>query len=385
MIRIHPDSLRMFIRNGDIIPYFQPIINVRTGQCRGAEILARLRHPPEGILTPAHFISDNTPETQLSALTQVLMMEVSSLLKSFSLPPRFMLTFNIVPGTLSEPWLLEACQKLTDKNVSVTLELTEQRPLTGDMARMRQDIARLQAAGIRLAIDDFGTGHAGLSMLMHSGGDYIKIPREFITASADNPRAGGVIGNILHLAEVMRMDVIAEGVESQQCAEQLFAMGIYLFQGAFFSMPLPFGEFIIYMHDFSERSAGNDGERGTGSALSTELLLYCARLHRLSPRETEMIISIVQCGRFNQMKLSREPRSAKTLSSQKRNAYRKIGVKNDVGLIHYLYWLNECYRPDGCRSGRPAAEGVSLSPVLTNKTGSPESSAIVKTVINDSV
>lgn len=385
MKRIHPDSLAVFIRAGNIVPYYQPIINMRTGKCCGAEVLARLRHPAEGLLPPARFIGHDTPEPLLSQLTRSLMAKAGRELAPFNLPPRFMLTFNIVPGTLSEPWLLDACQSLSERNISVVLELTEQRPLTGDLNRLRENISRLQAAGVRLAIDDFGTGYAGLSMLLHSGGDYIKIPREFVIAGQENPRAGCVTGNILHLAEVMRMDVIAEGVESQQCAEQLFAMGIYLFQGAFFSMPLPFGEFIIYMHDFSERCSGNSGERWSGCALSPELLLYCARLHGLSPRETEMIISIVQSDRINLMKLSGEPRSAKTLSSQKRNAYRKIGVKNDVGLIHYLYWLNECYRPDGCRSGRPAAEGVSLSPVLKNKTGSPESSPIVKTVMNDSV
>ncbi|HCR3451243.1 TPA: EAL domain-containing protein [Citrobacter werkmanii] len=347
MTRIHPDTLRMLIHNGNIIPYFQPIINVRTGTCCGAEVLTRLRHPPDGIITPDQFISHDTPETTLSMLTQALMAAVTRELETFCFPPRFMLTFNIVPDTLSASWLLPACQKLSAHNVSVTLELTEQRPLTGDLNRLKESLSRLQAAGVRLAIDDFGTGYAGLSMLLHSGGDYIKIPREFITASPDNPRAGCVTGNILHLADVMRMDVIAEGVESQQCAEQLFAMGIFLFQGALFSMPLPFGDFIIYMRDFSERYSGDGGGRGSGSALSPELLLYCARLHGLSPRETEMIISIVQGERFNLMKPSGEPRSAKTLSTQKRNAYRKIGVKNDVGLLHYLYWLNDCSRQEG--------------------------------------
>ena len=385
MKRIHPDTLAVFIRAGSIVPYYQPIINMRTGKCCGAEVLARLRHPAEGLLSPACFIGHDTPEPLLSQLTRALMMKAGRELVPFNLPPRFILTFNVVPGTLSEPWLADACQALSKRNISVVLELTEQRPLTGDLNQLRENISRLQAEGVRLAIDDFGTEYAGLSMLLHSGGDYIKIPREFVTAGQGNPRAGCVTASIRHLAEIMRMDVIAEGVESQRCAEQLFAMGIFLVQGAFFSMPLPFGEFIIYMHDFSERCSESGEGCRPGSALSPELLLYCAGLHGLSPRETEMVISIVQGDRFNLIKMSGEHRSAKTFSAQKRNAYRKIGVKNDVELIHYLYWLNECYRPGGSLSEHPTTEGVSLSSVLTVNTGSPESSDIMKMMINDSV
>lgn len=345
MTRIQPCELELFIRDGDVIPYFQPIIDMRTGTCCGAEVLARLRHPGEGILTPAHFISHNTPAALLSALTQALMAEVERKLNLICLPARFMLTFNIVPETLSEPWLAQACQSLLDKKVSVILELTEQRPLTGDMARFGREISRLQEAGVRLAIDDFGTGHAGLSMLMHSGGDYLKIPREFVSASADNPRAGCVIGNILHLADMMRMRVIAEGVESRDQVEQLFSMGISLLQGAYFSMPLSFNDFIRYLRQFPEKHADDVGKGLSGSALSPALLLYCAKRHGLSPRETEVIISTVQGTRLEMISATAS-RSVKTLSAQKRNAYRKIGVKNDVGLIHYLYWLNEYYRSE---------------------------------------
>lgn len=345
MARIQPGELELFIRDGAIIPYFQPIIDMQTGTCCGAEVLARLRHPGEGILTPAHFISHNTPAELLSALTQALMAKVEQRLNLICLPARFMLTFNIVPETLTEPWLAQDCQRLKEKKVSVILELTEQRPLTGDMARFSREIARLQEAGVSLAIDDFGTGHAGLSMLMHSGGDYLKIPREFVSASAYNPRAGCVIGNILHLADMMRMRVIAEGGESRDQVERLFSMGISLFQGAYFSMPLSFNNFIMYLHHFPEKHADKVGKVPPGSALSPASLLYCAKRHGLSPRETEMIISTVQGIRLEMLSATTS-RSVKTLSAQKRNAYQKIGVKNDVGLIHYLYWLNERYRSE---------------------------------------
>lgn len=347
MTSIDPESLDAFIRGGDIMPYFQPVINMRTGRCCGAEVLARLRHPTEGVLLPSCFIRDDTTEKQLSQLTRVLMEAVCQALLPFSLPSRCMLTFNIVPGTLYEPWLLHYCRQLTGKNICVILELTEQRPLSGDMCRLREQVHRLREAGVNLAIDDFGTGHAGLSMVMHTGGDYIKIPREFVTATVENPRAGCVIGNILHLADTLHMDVIAEGVENKDRLERLVAMGIFLFQGAYFSMPLRFSDFVMYMRNYSQRTSDEVDTGSPCNALSGALLLYCARLHGLSPRETEMIISIVRGDRFNLMKLSGDPRSAKTLSAQKRNAYRKIGVKNDVGLIHYLYWLNEYCRPDG--------------------------------------
>ncbi|MBC6501827.1 EAL domain-containing protein [Citrobacter freundii] len=352
MSNVRPDTLEILMRDGVLIPCFQPLVNMQTLTCCGAEILTRFHHPTDGILTPASFISPHTPEAQLSGLTQLLMSRVSQKLTTFCFPPHFMLTFNIVPDTLSRPWLLPACQMLLAKKVSVTLELTEQRPLTGDMMQLRRAISRLQDAGVRLAIDDFGTGYAGLSMLMNSGGDYIKIPREFIAASADNPRAEGVIGNILHLAATMNMTVIAEGVESRAQVEQLMAMGISLFQGACFSMPLCFSDFILYLRNSPQTVGPDTACRGSGRALSRSLLYHCARLHRLSPRETEVLVSTAQGEDVTLNAPSGESRSPKTFSAHKRNAYRKIGVKNDVGLIHYLYWLNENCRREGLLTAR---------------------------------
>lgn len=73
MKRIHPDTLAVFIRALSIVPYYQPIINMRIGKCCGVEVLARLRHPAEGLLPPARFIGHDTPESLLSQLTRVLM------------------------------------------------------------------------------------------------------------------------------------------------------------------------------------------------------------------------------------------------------------------------------------------------------------------------
>lgn len=103
MKRIHPYTLAVFIRTGSIVLYYQPIINMRTGKCCGAEVLARLRHPAEGLLPPVHFLGHDTPESILSQLTRALMAKAGKELVPFNLPSRFMLTFNIVPGTLSEP------------------------------------------------------------------------------------------------------------------------------------------------------------------------------------------------------------------------------------------------------------------------------------------
>ncbi|EDU2778934.1 EAL domain-containing protein [Salmonella enterica] len=338
IIKKPPELLRKNVDAGLVVPYFQPVVDIRSGQCHGAEVLARVMHPVRGLLLPADFILPETGEDALTLLTRSLMQQAGPCLPAGQ---EFMLSFNITPAQLTAPWLPGACDalcRMTGPGLTVVLELTEQRPLTGVTEGLRARLARLRQAGIRLALDDFGTGFSGLSLLLQTGGDILKIPREFVAAMGKLPRADQIVDTILELANRLGMEVIAEGVEQRCQAERLVSRGVRLCQGAFYSMPLAPDAFADWLSG-AHGEAISPRMMPSGRTCSVrKAVMECARRHVLTLRETEVLVQLAR-GRplFEQARQTN--RSTKTCSVQKRSAYRKIGVGNDVEFMHYLYSL----------------------------------------------
>ncbi|EIP0297677.1 EAL domain-containing protein [Salmonella enterica] len=326
---------------GCLVPFFQPLINIRTGRCCGAEVLARVRQPDGGLLNPAQFLTPDTTEAAFSALTRTMMTSVSEAFREHKLPYRFMLMFNIIPATITETWLQYACHQLSrsgGNNVDIVLELTEQRPLCGDIAEFRRNIHQLRESGIRLALDDFGTGHAGHVLLLHAGGDFIKIPQIFVREMDTHPRALNIIKNIVHLAGGLDMHVIAEGVDSPERVAHLSSLGVSLFQGRFFSMPLDDTQFKHFLRtETADSIAQLKSYCTTPHHLPGELLLQSALHFGLTARETDVMMAVVQGRGADKKSGINSHVSPKTFSAQKRSAYRKMGVSSDVELLHYLY------------------------------------------------
>ncbi|EIL0605930.1 EAL domain-containing protein [Salmonella enterica] len=334
-----PDMLRHCIDKGFIVPYFQPVVDIRSGQCHGAEVLARVMHPVQGLLLPADFILPHTGEDDLALLTRTLMQQAGQSLPAIPDGQEFMLSFNITPAVLTAPWLPEACTtlcRMTGPGLTVVLELTEQRPLAGVTEDLRARLALLRRAGVRLALDDFGTGWSGLDLLLQTNADILKIPREFVAAMGKLPRADQIVDTILELANRLGMEVIAEGVEQRCQAERLVSRGVRLCQGAFYSMPLAPDAFADWLSG-AHGEAISPRMMPSGRTCSVrKAVMECARRHALSQRETEVLVQLAR-GRPLFDLARQTSRSHKTCSVQKRSAYRKIGVGNDVEFIHYLY------------------------------------------------
>ncbi|EBG2149368.1 EAL domain-containing protein [Salmonella enterica] len=336
-----PTLVRQYVEAGFVVPYFQPVVDIRRGLCCGAEVLARVIHPERGLLLPADFILPETDEDALTLLTRTLMQQAGSCLPGMPVGQVFMLSFNITPAQLTAPWLPGTCdalRRMTGTGLTVVLELTEQRPLSGVTEDLRARLALLRRAGVRLALDDFGTGFSGLSLLLQTGGDILKIPREFVAAMGKLPRADQIVDTILELANRLGMEVIAEGVEQRCQAERLVSRGVRLCQGAFYSMPLAPDAFADWLSG-AHGEAISPRMMPPGRTCSVrKAVMECARRHVLTLRETEVLVQLAR-GRplFEQARQTN--RSTKTCSVQKRSAYRKIGVGNDVEFMHYLYSL----------------------------------------------
>ncbi len=118
------------------------------------------------------------------------------------------------------------------------LELTERDPID-NLTETRRVIAALQGIGVRIAIDDVGTGHSGLSYMLKLGVDIIKIDKMFVDAIGSDRNSKTIVETLIDLAHNMRMDVIAEGVETFEQVTHLRELGIRSAQGYVFAPPLP--------------------------------------------------------------------------------------------------------------------------------------------------
>jgi EAL domain-containing protein (putative c-di-GMP-specific phosphodiesterase class I) len=125
----------------------------------------------------------------------------------------------------------------------VVLELTE-RDQIENLAETRRVIAALQGTGVRIAIDDVGTGHSGLSYILKLGVDIIKIDKMFVDALGTDRNSTTIVETLIDLAHNMRMDVIAEGVESFEQVMHLRELGVRSAQGYVFAPPLPGSAFL---------------------------------------------------------------------------------------------------------------------------------------------
>jgi len=241
-------EFRTAIANGEIIPYFQPTIDLKAGKVVGAEVLARWRRPDGGMVSPANFIPLAERSGLIYPMTRALMAHTAlEMGEAYATKPHLNLAFNLYAGHFADDSILDDLKTIFSDSrlglAQIVLEVTEREPLP-DLDLARNIIERMQQFGIRVAIDDVGTGHGGLSYLMKLGVDAIKIDKMFIDAINTERHSQTIIETLLELARTMKMEVIAEGVESFEQVEYLQRKGVQQAQGYFFAPPLPAKSYI---------------------------------------------------------------------------------------------------------------------------------------------
>ena len=231
------------LQAGEFVPYYQPIVDIRSGQLRGAEVLVRWRKPDGTLVLPGAFI----PLAELSGLiremTRDLMRRVCVEAGSaIGCRPALKISFNFAGQLFSDEGMVKDVQKIFSRSPiklsQVVLEVTERDPIENFTAT-RQTIAAFQGLGVRIAIDDVGTGHSGLSYMLKLGVDIIKIDKMFVDAIGTDRNSTTIVETLVDLAHNMRMDVVAEGVENFEQVMYLRELGIRSAQGYVFAPPLP--------------------------------------------------------------------------------------------------------------------------------------------------
>jgi sensor c-di-GMP phosphodiesterase-like protein len=233
---------------GEFVPYYQPIVDIRTGRLRGAEVLVRWRKPDGTLVLPGAFIPLMESSGLIHTLTRNLMQKVRDEAgPSIGRRSDLRIAFNFAGKLFSEPTIVKDVRDIfVDSPVKfsqVVLEVTERDPIV-NFTKTRQTIAALQGLGVRIAIDDVGTGHSGLSYMLKLGVDIIKIDKMFVDAIGTDRNSTTIVETLVDLARNMRMDVVAEGVENFEQVMHLRTLGVRLAQGYIFAPPLPGSSFL---------------------------------------------------------------------------------------------------------------------------------------------
>ncbi len=229
-------DLRNALDNRELCLYYQPQVELKTGRLIGVEALLRWNHPLQGLIPPADFIP-LAEETGLIVpigewvLREACRQQVDWQRQGY---PAMRMAVNISGRQLKQPDFIETVDLvLTETGIApqdLELEITESI-IMRDVKTTIMELTDLRMRGIRLAIDDFGTGYSSLSYLNIFPVDQLKIDHSFVFRLVDETEPAMIVDAVIALGRSMNLEVIAEGIESQQQMEILAARGCHLGQG----------------------------------------------------------------------------------------------------------------------------------------------------------
>lgn len=243
------ETLRRAISNGEIVPFYQPIVNGNDGTLRGVEVLARWKHPRAGYISPASFIPVAEKSGLIIPLTQSLMAQVATNMNTIAnkLPEGFHVGINFSATHITSASFVEECLTFRDSfnssDLHLVIEVTEREPLHVD-EHLVQRLNILHENGFVIALDDFGTGYSGLSYLHDLHIDYIKIDQSFVGRVNAHPESTRILDCVLDLARKLSLSIVAEGVETKEQVDYLNQNNITFLQGYYFYKPVTFSELI---------------------------------------------------------------------------------------------------------------------------------------------
>ena len=238
-------DLRKAIDAQQLILHYQPIVSAIDHQIRGFEALVRWNHPDRGLIQPGEFIPIAEGSELIIQLGRWVLCEACRQMaqwqKSLTPDPALTISVNVSARQFSDSRLVEDVEfALAESGLSpesLTLEMTESS-IMGNTEQTLATLDRLKAMKVRLEIDDFGTGYSSLNRLQRLPFDCLKIDRTFIRELGDGNSSLDVVKAIMQLAHSLRLEVIAEGVETKEQLSTLRGLDCDHIQGFLFSKPL---------------------------------------------------------------------------------------------------------------------------------------------------
>ncbi|MEV4516734.1 EAL domain-containing protein [Dactylosporangium sp. NPDC049525] len=241
------DELRGAVERHELLVYYQPFIDLNNGVVVGAEALVRWPHPAKGFIPPDSFI----PLAEESGLILPLGYAVlDTACRQAAAWPGLKISVNLSPRQVQDPAVVLYVQQTLARSGLpphlLTLEITESL-LREDAEVAQHRLGELKALGVQLAVDDFGTGYSSLSRLHDFPIDILKIPKPFVDGVAEGAERSALARSILDLAAALGLEVVAEGIEHQEQADELCRLGCPVGQGFLFSRPVPAEDFGLFL------------------------------------------------------------------------------------------------------------------------------------------
>lgn len=240
-------ELRQGLDQREFVPYFQPIIDMRTDEVVGFEALMRWNHPEKGVLSPAHIL----PVAESTGLVDdidwmIFDQAIEQGQPLLELYPKACLSINVSPRHFRDRSMTDRLMLLLNKHQlapqRLRIEVTE-GVLLHDPKASAEIFETLSSQGMSIALDDFGTGYSSLNYVHKFPLHTIKMDRSFVQEVSlplnKTNKANAITQVVVVLGEALNLDIVAEGIETPAQKEALLAMGCFLGQGFLFAQPRP--------------------------------------------------------------------------------------------------------------------------------------------------
>jgi sensor c-di-GMP phosphodiesterase-like protein len=242
-------ELTIAVKKQEFIVFYQPIIDLKTGICVGAEALIRWKRPDGSLVSPDFFIPIAEESGLIRDITDQVIKAVVKNLKNLLLDKsKLHIAINLCPDDIKTgrflPVLQTALANTGIKPQQIWLEITERGFVEKEAAQTT--LLRARELGFGIAIDDFGTGYSSLSYLHGFPLDALKIDKSFIDTIGTESATSSVTSHIIQMAKTLNLKIVAEGVETAGQVDYLLQHKVEYGQGWFYSKALSAAEFISY-------------------------------------------------------------------------------------------------------------------------------------------
>ncbi len=228
------------LQREEVVPCFQPMVELHTGRLVGFEVLARWPHPQLGLVLPDNFIALAEENRLIGQLLQQI------LLKAFSsapvVPKPLVLAVNVSPNQLQDvnlPSQIRDAAEISGFPLDrLTVEITESA-LAKDLKVAQKTARSLKEMGCRLALDDFRTGYSSLRHLQALPFDALKVDKSFVQSMTETRESRKIVAAIIGLGHSLGLITVAEGVEAEEQADMLLCLGCEMAQGWLYGRAVP--------------------------------------------------------------------------------------------------------------------------------------------------
>ena len=281
-------ELRSAIAGSQLELHFQPQVNLRSGMVDSVEALVRWFHPTQGSISPTEFIAIAESTELIRPLTEWTLATALAQVRAWrERGVMVRIAVNLSARLLQDTGFPTRLRQLLEKSgvsaTSLELEITESAMML-DPARALRVIQDIDKLGVLISIDDFGTGYSSLGYLRDLPVHALKIDRSFVSGMRNNADDRIIVESTAQMAHAMRLELVAEGVETEWDAQFLAAAGFDYVQGFHYSGALPADQCLAWIAEFNATAMAAAGDNTITTALRPRKLGAAFRVADTAPR-----------------------------------------------------------------------------------------------------